>query len=106
MSVQSDESHSVHEMCAVWKGARGGWCVYDYGSEVPDLHFNAKYSFDYVVLLRRPFRTSAYASRHSTTIPFFQWGLKILQMPADIVEDEKDIEGAQTGLNPVSLTDW
>ena len=27
-------------------------------------------------------------------------------MPADTVEDEKDIVGAQIALNPDSLTDW
>ena len=93
-------------MVAVWKGARGGWCVYDYGIEAPDLHFSAKYSFEYAVLLRRPFQTSAYAAGHSTTILFFLWGLKLLRMPTNDMEDHKDVVGVQIGLSFDSLKDW
>ena len=59
------ESHSVQKMRAVWKGARRGWCAYDYGSEAPDLHFTTNNtSSNYAVWLRRTFRTSAHASGH------------------------------------------
>ena len=82
------ESHSVQESLRLWEGVRGEWCVYDYGSEVPDLYVCADNSLNFVVFFRQPFRTMASASGRTTTLPFFRWGLKFLQMPADVVEGQ------------------
>ena len=100
------ELHSVQESLRLWEGVRGEWCVYDYGSEAPDLYFCGKNSLDFAVFFRRPFRTMAYASGRTTTLPLFRWGLIFLQMPADVVEGQMDTAGAEIGLPPDRLADW
>ena len=106
----SDESgselHSLEKMLAVWRGARGGWCAYGYGSEAPDLYFCGKNSFDFAVFFRRPFKTIAHTSEYSATIPVFKYGLRFLQMSEDAVEDQKDIVGAELGFPPNMMEHW
>ena len=105
MSVQM--SRIVCKKCVMCGNGLRGWCVYHYGSEAPDPHFTANNTrFDYAVLLRQFFRTSAHVSGHSTPITFSPTGLTLVQIDADLMELQKDIVGVQIGLNPDSVTDW